>query len=212
MGLEHRGVNVHDGGGILLVAQDIVVTRGGRVVLRSRDLAVEAGQAVVITGPNGAGKSTLLRVLAGLARPELGTVTWDGADIRADRTAHALRLGYLGHLDGIKADLTVRENLALAARLHGGLADTALGGLQMQALGDVPARLLSAGQRRRVALCRLLLGSRRLWLLDEPTIGLDQRAKALLGEALTAHRAGGGMVVATTHEDLPLGEYRSVTL
>ena len=181
-----------------------MVFRGERLVLDGIDLACEAGGALLLTGPNGAGKSTLLRVLAGLRAPDAGSVLWDGAPIEGDRLAHAARAAYLGHQDALKLGLTVAENLRLARVTGGGALDAALEAVALLALRDLPARMLSAGQKRRAALARVLLLRARLWLLDEPSLGLDTRAVGLLGALLAAHRAQGGLVIATTHVPLPL--------
>ena len=183
-----------------LTAAGIFAFRGERLVLRDVSLAVPAGGALLLTGANGAGKSTLLRVLAGLKRADAGVVTWLGAGLGEARVA------YLGHGDGVKAGLTVRENLDFPAT-----AGWALGALGLEALGDVPGRMLSAGQRRRVALARVVGRGAGLWLLDEPTLGLDVESVAALGGLLARHREGGGVVVAATHLPLPLpgaGELR----
>ncbi len=174
-----------------LRATSIAAFRGERLVLRDVSLTVEAGAALLLTGPNGAGKSTLLRILAGLRRPDAGTVEWPGA------------VAYLGHLDAIKPGLTAAENLAFAAA-QGGSVPGALAAMDLCTLSDTPARLLSAGQKRRLALARLMLTPAPVWLLDEPTLGLDAASVGRLGVALAAHRSGGGMVVAATHLPLPL--------
>jgi heme exporter protein A len=186
-----------DGSGI--AAEAVSAFRGERLVLRGISLAVPAGGALLLLGANGSGKSTLLRVLAGLKRPDAGRVTWRGQDV-GDSPAP---VAYLGHLDGIKLGLTVAENLRFAA--VGRDLAPALAAMNIEKLRDLPARMLSAGQRRRVALARVALGPvAGLWLLDEPTLGLDAAAVARLGAMLAAHRAAGGVVVAATHLDLPL--------
>ncbi len=172
-----------------------------------RDVAfsLKAGGALLLTGPNGSGKSTLLRLLAGLLRPAAGTLHWNGEDALADSPMHARRVGYVGHLDAIKSGFTAAENLAFAARLSGGSVVDALAEVGLEELADLPARMLSAGQRRRLALARLGLTRAPLWLLDEPTLGLDARSVERFGRMIGAHRAGGGIVVAATHLPLPLG-------
>ena len=171
-----------------------------------RDLGFElaGGEALVVLGPNGAGKSTLLRVLAGLVRPAAGTLLWNGADALADLGEHARRLAYVGHQDAVKPGLSAAENLGFVQRLGGGSIADALAALGLAELADLPARMLSAGQRRRLALARLALSSAPLWLLDEPTSGLDGASVAALGELLARHCGLGGMVVAATHVALPL--------
>ena len=151
-----------------------------------------AGGALLLTGPNGSGKSTLLRLLAGLLRPAAGTLTWDGADALADLPAHARRVAYVGHQDAVKPALTAAENLRFAARLDGGAVGAALATIGLEELADLPARMLSAGQRRRLALARLALSRAPLWLLDEPTLGLDAASVERFGAMLAAHRAAAG--------------------
>jgi len=188
----------------VLRAEGVAVFRGERLVLRDLDLEVAAGGALVLAGPNGAGKSTLLRVLAGLIRPAAGRILWDGIDLRGDLPAHAERVAYLGHLDAIKPALTTAENLQFHARLTGLPETAALAAAGLADLADLPARMLSAGQKRRLALGRLALSTAPLWLLDEPTLGLDTASVARFGALLADHRAGGGIVVAATHLPLPL--------
>ena len=167
--------------------------RGDRLVLSGVSLAVPPGAALLLLGPNGAGKSTLLRVLAGLKRPDAGRVTWpEGAP----------PVAYLGHSDGIKLGLTAGENLRFAAA--GRPIGAALAALGLERLVDLPARMLSAGQRRRLALARLALNPAALWLLDEPTLGLDSASLDRLGTLLARHRDAGGGVVAATHQALAL--------
>ena len=187
-----------------LVASGLAVLRGERLVLRDVDLSVAAGGATLLLGRNGAGKSTLLRVLAGLRRPDAGTLSWDGRDSLSDPAAHAGSCAYLGHADAIKPGLTAAENLALAARVGGGRVADALDRLDLGPLAELPARMLSAGQKRRLALARLSLSRAALWLLDEPTLGLDAASVARFGTMLAAHRAAGGVVVSATHLPLPL--------
>ena len=187
-----------------LVASGLAVLRGERLVLRDVDLSVAAGGATLLLGRNGAGKSTLLRVLAGLRRPDAGALRWDGHDALSDPAGHAGRCAYLGHADAIKPGLTEAENLALAARVGGGRVGDALERVDLGALAELPARMLSAGQKRRLALARLSLSRAALWLLDEPTLGLDVASVARFGAMLAAHRAGGGVVVSATHLPLPL--------
>jgi heme exporter protein A len=172
--------------------------RGEKLVLDRLSFSVPAGGAMLLVGPNGAGKSTLLRVLAGLKRLDAGRVLFDGSDDFAGRAA------YLGHQDAVKPGLSVLENLAFAARVGGGDPRAALEGVGLGALAALPARMLSAGQKRRLALARLSLLGAALWLLDEPTLGLDTASVARFGAALAAHRAGGGVVIAATHLPLPL--------
>ena len=185
-----------------LVAEALAAFRGERLVLRDVSFAVPAGGALLLTGPNGAGKSTLLRLLAGLGRLEAGRLLWDGRDALADRAAHGARVAYLGHRDAVKPGLTATENL----RLWGGdaAAAAALEAAGLAPLADLPARMFSAGQQRRLALARLALSDARIWLLDEPTLGVDVASVERFGAVLAAHRRDGGLAVAATHLPLPL--------
>lgn len=203
----------------MLEARDLACLRGERAVFAGLSFRLDAGGALLLVGANGAGKSSLLRLLAGLLRPEAGQLLWDGQDALADRAAHAARLRYLSHQDALKPALTARENLAFFARLWGGEVDAALAALDLLPLAELPARVLSSGQKRRLALARLALGmppagsppDAPLWLLDEPTVGLDAASVERLGLLLARHRAAGGMVLAATHLPLPLpgaGELR----
>ncbi len=191
-----------------LVVSGIAAFRGERLVLRDLSFHVPHGGALLLLGANGSGKSTLLRVLAGLKRPDAGQVAWRGQDTREQPAVVA----YLGHLDAIKPGLTALENLALAARVGQGSAASALEAVDLAALADLPARLLSAGQKRRLALARLVLSRAGLWLLDEPTLGLDAASVERLGALLAAHRAAGGVVVTATHLPLPLNDPEELRL
>ena len=192
------------GGTDVLQAESVAAFRGERLVLRDIDFVLPSGGALLLVGPNGSGKSTLLRLLAGLLRPAAGRLLWDGEDALADPAAHGARLVYVGHQDAVKPGLTAAENLRFAAAAGGGDAGAALAALGLAELADLPARMLSAGQKRRLALARLAVSRAPLWLLDEPTLGLDTASVARFGTLLAAHRAGGGMVVAATHLPLPL--------
>jgi heme exporter protein A len=193
----HQGTHV-------LSAENIAVFRGERLVFRDLSLTVPEGGAMVLAGANGSGKSTLLRLLAGLVRPVAGRVLWSGRDALADLAEHAARVAYVGHLDAVKPGLTAAENLMFAAAVSRRPVAAALDAVGLGALADLPARMLSAGQKRRLALSRLLLSRAPAWLLDEPTLGLDTAAIERFGALLAAHRAAGGIVVAATHVPLPL--------
>lgn len=186
----------------MLQAESLAAFRGERLVFAGLSFAVPPGGALLLTGPNGSGKSTLLRVLAGLGRAEAGRLLWNGADALADLPSHAARVRYLGHQDAVKPGLTVAENL----RFWGSRAavSRALEAVDLLRLADLPARMLSAGQKRRLAIARLAIAEAALWLLDEPTLGLDLASVAQFGDLLAAHRARGGIVVAATHLPLPL--------
>jgi heme exporter protein A len=199
-------------GGNVLAAEDVAVFRGERLVFSDLSLHVATGGALVLAGPNGSGKSTLLRLLAGLIRPAAGRLLWDGADAFADLATHGRRVAYLGHQDAVKPGLTVTENLRFAAAVSARPIAAALEAVGLHPLADLPARMLSAGQKRRLALSRLLLSDARLWLLDEPTLGLDTASIDRFGFLLAQHRGGGGMVVAATHVPLPLPDAADLRL
>lgn len=184
------------------MAEGLAAIRGERLVFAGLSFALPHGAAMLLVGPNGSGKSTLLRLLAGLGRAEAGRLLWGGEDALLDRTAHAGRVAYLGHQDAVKPGLSVAENLAF----WGGRAAVAaaLEAVDLARLAELPARMLSAGQKRRLALARLPLAAAPLWLLDEPTLGLDTASVARFGALLAGHRAAGGIVIAATHLPLPL--------
>lgn len=196
----------------MLRAEGLAAFRGERLVFRDLDFSVPEGGALVLAGPNGSGKSTLLRLLAGLVRPIAGRLLWGEADALADLPAHAARVAYVGHLDAVKPGLTVVENLAFAARLGCGAVEDGLAAMGLVELAGLPARMLSAGQKRRLALARLALTPAPLWLLDEPTLGLDAASIERFGALLVAHRNRAGMVVAATHVPLPLDGARELRL
>lgn len=196
----------------MLRAERLAAFRGERLVFRDLEFGLEAGGALVLAGPNGSGKSTLLRLLAGLVRPAAGLLSWQGEDALADLPGHAARVAYVGHQDGVKPGLTVAENLRFAAALCGQPVHGALAALALERLAELPARMLSAGQKRRLALARLALTDAPLWLLDEPTLGLDTASIGRFGRLLAAHRDRGGLVVAATHIPLPLAGTRELRL
>lgn len=191
----------------MLTAAGLACLRGERVVFRGLDFDLGAGQALTLRGPNGSGKSSLLRLLAGLLRPAEGRILWDGADIEDDRDAHRARVAYLGASDALKPNLTLAENVVFQAALRGSPPDAAAAALAdvgLATLAGSPARRLSQGQRRRAAIARLVAARARLWLLDEPTLALDDEAVARLGDILRGHLAAGGLAVVATHVPLPI--------
>lgn len=204
--------------------------RGGRMVFDALDFALAPGGALVLRGPNGSGKSSLLRLMAGLLRPAAGRLAWTGMPAGLDAVDRRAAIAYAGHLDAVKPVLTVAEDL----RFWAGLAPEpallaafgcaaapgdrearvarALDAFGLGPLSDLPCRYLSAGQRRRLALARLIARPVALWLLDEPTAGLDDISAARLSAALAAHRAAGGMVALSTHAPLDLDGAETLAL
>ncbi len=183
---------------------DLACRRGGRPVFERLSFALAAGELLALTGRNGSGTTTLLRALALLLPAAHGAIRWQGEDVTADPDRWRAELAWLGHLDGLKGDLTVRENLTLANRLRGidGEVDAALAAFDLPPLAARPVRTLSAGQRRRTALARVAASSAPVWLLDEPLNALDAPSQKMLLAALDAHLASGGVVVAATHAPL----------
>jgi heme exporter protein A len=191
-----------------LEAVDISCTRSDRRLFEGVTFHLAPGEALWVTGSNGRGKSSLLRILCGLAEPAGGIVRWEGRPIRAAREQFHGKLAYIGHASGIKEELLVWENLAMAAALAGVAVDMqaacdALGRLGMAHAADTPVRMLSQGQRKRVALARLALGiARPLWILDEPFTSLDAGSAQALCDIIDSHLAQGGMLVYTTHQEV----------
>ena len=190
---------------ISLHATDLAFARGGRRLAQGLSFTLKGGEALIVTGPNGAGKSTFLRVLAGLLAPADGRIALDGAGVEAP----GLAAHYLGHAEALKGALTARENLEfwsamLKAGHEGPAPEAALAKVAMDHAPDLPVSFLSAGQRRRVAIARLLVAPRPLWLLDEPTTALDAASQARLAGLMKDHLSAGGLIVAATHADLGL--------
>jgi heme exporter protein A len=194
-----------------LKAEGLACSRGGREVFRDISFKVPAGEALIITGRNGAGKSSLLRMIAGLVRIAAGRLSLNGgaADAPIGEQAH-----YLGHQDAMKPSLTVAENLQFWTSFFGSRVDirTALERLDLAALADLPAAYLSAGQRRRLSVARLVAVSRPVWLLDEPTSALDAPSQGRLSDIMRDHLVGGGIIVAAAHGAIGLERARELKL
>lgn len=183
--------------------EGLACRRGGRLVFAGLHFKVAPGDALVLRGANGSGKTTLLRLMSGLTRPVAGHLAWNEAAID-DRDAHAARLRFVTHLDAVKPALTVTENLAFWMSLWAGKIESAgiakaMEALDLQRLSAFPARLLSAGQRHRLALARLMVAPAPLWLLDEPGNALDDASLTALAKMIADHRAQGGLVVIASH-------------
>lgn len=193
----------------MLEVESLACLKGDRLLFRDLALRLQAGELVRIAGPNGVGKTSLLRLVTGLALPEAGEIRWRGESIRREREAFHRELLYLGHAPAINDLLSPLENLRFACAAAGDDVDAetcmqALVRIGLENQLDLPARVLSQGQRRRVSLARLFLsGQRALWVLDEPFTALDVKAVADLAQALSDHCAAGGMVMLTTHQDAP---------
>ena len=190
----------------MLTAKNLHQWRGERHVLRGIGFALQAGELLHVAGPNGTGKTTLLRVACGLSQPEEGELAWRGEPIARLGAEFFWDLAYVAHDAGLKGDLTARENLRYAAGLRATASNadisSALATLNVESCAELPTRALSAGQRRRVALARLLIGSAPLWILDEPLTNLDAAGAALVLELIARHLASGGMALVAAHGEL----------
>jgi heme exporter protein A len=200
----------------MLKASGLACVRGERCLFEDLSFDLVAGQCLHVAGDNGAGKTSLLRILVGLLEPSDGAVTWKGRAIRAARDEFAAELAFVGHLNGIKDELTVLENARFAAAVGGAdpgadVARAALAAMDLEDLADEPVRHLSQGQRRRVALARLCVPAPApLWILDEPFNALDAQSIERLHARIAARLATGGIVVLTAHQaiGLPAGARR----
>ena len=189
-----------------LTAEKLACTRGDRKLFDGLSFRVSAGQALAVEGANGAGKTSLLRMIAGFLTPAAGRIVLKTVNVESDDAdARGKTIGWLGHQDGLKPQLTVREQLDFFARLYRNSVEAGVlkqVGLERQA--ELPCRYLSAGQRRRLALARLLVSNRPLWLLDEPFAALDTAGQALVAQLMARHCGHGGIIIAATHEPLGL--------
>lgn len=195
-----------------LKIEQLTCMAGYRPLFSDINTSLGAGQWMMLTGPNGTGKTTFLRAIAGLARPESGTITWQGETINPQARRWRHEIHYLGHSDALKSNLSARDNLALWISLDGAAsaskskwesqADELLKRVGLSQRRDLPAAQLSAGQKRRIQLARLMTSQRRLWLLDEPGNALDSEGDGLLGQLIDSHLSAGGCVVVATHQPL----------
>ena len=178
--------------------------------------SLSPGEFLHVQGANGSGKTTLLRTLCGLSLPAAGEVRWNGAPVRDDAEGFRRQLCYVGHLNGIQGEFTAAENLALHLALAGDAGEAslqeALGQLGLTAVARLPAKLLSQGQKRRVALARFLITQKPLWIMDEPLTALDVGSTARLMGVFTAHLDRGGLIVLTSHQDIALASHPHRTL
>ncbi len=219
-----------------LVVDHLTVARGARIVIHDLSFQVTAGSALVLKGANGAGKTTLLRAIAGFLPPHRGSLQLQddaGSQLHEDEAELAEHCHYIGHANSIRGALTVSENVrfwseyladgpastlpdatnvASHASGVGARVEAALQAFDLEALRDIPARYLSAGQKRRLGLARLLAAPRALWLLDEPTVSLDTASVTLLSNVVADHLANGGLVLAATHIPLGLSSARDLEL
>lgn len=194
--------------------EDLRCIRGERIVFTGLSFSVSEGDALILSGPNGSGKSSLLRLMAGLLPAAAGELYRNGHPVTDDPDGHRATLHYVGHLDAVKPVLTVAENLSFWANVSGGdtAVDAALDRFGLAKLSNAAARLLSAGQRRRLNLARIAASPAPLWLLDEPAVALDTASVAVLVSLIASHRANGGIVVLSTHTDLGIENAKSLAL
>lgn len=198
-------------------ANELVCERGERLLFSNLGFELSGGEALLVGGGNGRGKTSLLRILCGLSAPAAGTVRWRGEAIGKARERYAREMAYLGHANGIKDDLSPMENLRIAAALNGRALDAAAATAALERIGlsrclDLPARVLSFGQRRRVALAGLMTAGALLWILDEPLTGLDVEGVALVERMIRDHVVAGGLAVMTTHQPMTLDGLTPQTL
>lgn len=194
-----------------LIAEDIACQRGGREVFTGLSFAVDKGQSLLVTGRNGAGKSSLLRIIAGLVRLAAGRLSLEGSHAQSSLAEQA---HYVGHQDPVKGALSVAENLGFWSAYLGGKPDVrgALKAVGLDALADLPAAYLSAGQRRRLSIARLVAVKRPLWLLDEPTTALDAEAQKALAGLMRKHLRSGGLIVTASHGPIGISGAKQLRL
>ncbi len=193
----------------LLNAEQISCIREDRILFEHLNFSINSGDIVQVAGPNGAGKTSLLRILAGLSSPYQGRIYFNEQDINQHREYYNEHMLYIGHLSGIKGEMTVQENLLFNATLHGANRqpiETVLSEVDLLGFEDTLASHLSAGQQRRIALAQLWLSTAQIWILDEPFTALDKYGVSKLEQLILAHTAKGGCIVLTTHQDLNIAD------
>ncbi|MDP3088531.1 MAG: cytochrome c biogenesis heme-transporting ATPase CcmA [Methylotenera sp.] len=201
----------------MLTAQGLACLRGDRLLFKNVGFELKSGGLLYVLGENGSGKSSLLRMLCGLLMPEEGAIFWDSKKVNENAENYLPNLTYIGHLNGLKDDLTALENLQIAARLAGNDAGekktlAALTAIGIARCANLPARVLSQGQKRRVALATLWIAQSKLWILDEPFAALDATSTEVLASRLGEHMANGGMTIITTHQDVLISAVSTQTL
>jgi heme exporter protein A len=201
----------------MLSAQSLACVRGDRVLFKNVSFTLSSGGLLHVLGENGSGKSSLLRLLCGLLMPEAGSVQWGSEQVKLSSESYLSNLLYIGHLNGLKDDLTAIENLQISARLAGAEVNMqsalhALRAIGVERCANLPVRVLSQGQKRRVALARLWLTDCPLWVLDEPFAALDTLSIDVLANHLSMHINHGGMVIITTHQDVAISATATQTL
>lgn len=201
----------------MLSVTDLACSRGERRLFSGLGFELSPGEWLQVGGANGSGKTTLLRTLVGLAPADTGSIRWQGQAVREHRDEYHAGLLYMGHAAAIKDELTPLENLRLSLAVDGFAVDdaaalAALARMGLRGREQLPSRVLSAGQRRRVLNSRLLLRPARLWVLDEPFNALDTQAVTLLCDIIASHLQGGGMAILTSHQTIPLPNGKVLTL
>ena len=201
----------------MLEANTLGCVRGGRELFQNLSFSLAAGELLEVTGSNGSGKTSLLRMLCGLLPPTSGEILWQGSNISSLKEEYLGKLAYLGHANGIKTELSAWENLRIAGGLAGAHTSDeklfiALGRMGLGGRAESPAKMLSQGQQRRLALARLLIGEKALWILDEPLAALDSAAVRLVQSVLGEHLKAGGLAVATTHQPLEVPAGRTMRI
>lgn len=201
----------------MLIAKDLSCVRAERWLFKNTNIELNAGGLLYVLGENGSGKSSLLRLLCGLLMPESGEIFWCGKPIKQNPENFRSELSYIGHLNGLKDDLTALENLKINERLTDIYVDdksalNALAAIGVERCANLPVRSLSQGQKRRVALAKLWLSKSQLWILDEPFAALDAASSEVLASRLSAHTVNGGMIIITMHHQVSINAQSTQTV